>query len=157
MSVNYSLAYLSTEPGNPDAPKKYYAKMQASGVVTMDEMAEDISYASTLTDGDVLNALRALIKQVNKHLAAGKIVRLENFGTFQLQLHSEGTETEKEFTSANITGVSIQFRPGSPIKAATRAGNGGLEFKRVAKLGETIPDDSSNEENGGEGGEGSFG
>ena len=26
MSVNYSLAYMSSEPGNPDAPKKYYAK-----------------------------------------------------------------------------------------------------------------------------------
>lgn len=157
MSVNYSLAYLSTEPGNPDAPKKYYAKMQASGVVTMDEMAEDISYASTLTDGDVLNALRALIKQVNKNLAAGKIVRLENFGTFQLQLHSEGTETEKEFTSANITGVSIQFRPGSPIKAATRAGSGGLEFKRVAKLRETLPNDDESEEDNEDSGQGTFG
>lgn len=141
MSVNYSLTYMSSEPGNPDAPKKYYAKMQASGVVTMDEMAEDISYATTLTDGDVLNAIRALIKQVNKHLAAGKIVRLENFGSFQLQLHSEGADTEKEFTTANITGASIQFRPGKPVKAATRAGSGGLEFKRVARLGEALPDE----------------
>lgn len=43
MSVNYSLAYMSSEPGNPDAPKKYYAKAQASGEVTLDEMAEDIA------------------------------------------------------------------------------------------------------------------
>ena len=41
------------------APKKYYAKAQASGEVTMDEMAEQISYATSLTDGDVLNAIRA--------------------------------------------------------------------------------------------------
>ena len=66
MSVNYSLALMSSEPGNPDGEKKFYAKMQASGEVTMDEMAEDIAYATTLTDGDVLNALRALIKQMNK-------------------------------------------------------------------------------------------
>lgn len=152
MSVNYSLAHMSTKPGDDTAPKLFYAKAQAAGEVTMDEMAEDIAYSTSLTDGDVLNAIRALIKQVNKHLAAGKIVRLETFGTFQVQLQSTGAETEKKFTSANITGANIQFRPGKPIKAATRAGDGGLSFKRVAKKGETpLPDE------GGEGGSDSGG
>lgn len=154
MSVNYSLAHMSSKPGDKTAPKKYYAKAQASGEVTMDEMAEDIAYATSLTDGDVLNAIRALIKQVNRHLAAGKIVRLENFGSFQIQLCSNGTETVKEFTTAHITSANIQFRPGSPIKAATRAGDGGLTFKRVAKIGEApLPDD----EGGGSGSEGGSG
>ena len=134
MAVNYSLTQISTKPGQADAPKKWYAKMQASGEVTMDEMAEDIAYATTLTDGDVLNAIRALLKQLNKHLAAGKIVRLENFGTFQLQLHSEGAETEEAFTTANITGATVQFRPGKQTQATTRAGEGGLTFRRVPKL-----------------------
>lgn len=149
--VNYSLAHMSTKPGVENAPKKYYAKAQANGEITMDEIAEDISYATSLTDGDVLNALRALIQQINKNLAAGKIVRLENFGTFQIQLCSEGAETEKKFTSANITGVSIQFRPGRPIKAATRAGDGGLTFHRVAKKGEAPLPDDGGDGNGGSG------
>lgn len=145
MSVNYSLAQMSSKSGDDTASKLYYAKAQASGEVTMDEMAEDIAYSTSLTDGDVLNAIRALIKQVNKNLAAGKIVRVENFGTFQLQLCSTGAETVKTFTSANITGASIQFRPGKPIKAATRAGDGGLTFRRVAKKGEAaLPDDGGN-------------
>ena len=154
MSVNYSLTQISTEPGNPDAPKKYYAKMQASGEVTLDEIAEDIAYATTLTDGDVLNAIRALLKQLNKHLAAGKIVRLENFGSFQLQLHSKGADTEEEFTTANITDVKVQFRPGKTTQVATRAGDGGLTFKRVPKLedtssdGSSIEDDSTGEDDG---------
>nr|DAS50417.1 MAG TPA: DNA-binding protein [Caudoviricetes sp.] len=154
MSVNYSLAHMSSKPGDDAAPKLFYAKAQAAGEVTMDEMAEDIAYSTSLTDGDVLNAIRALIKQVNKHLAAGKIVRLETFGTFQVQLQSEGAETEKKFTSSNITGASIQFRPGKPIKAATRAGDGGLTFKRVVKKGEAaLPDDGGNGGNsGGDGG-----
>ena len=142
--VNYSLAQMSSMPGDDSAPKLFYAKAQAAGEVTMDEMAEEISYATSLTDGDVLNAIRALIKQVNKNLAAGKIVRLENFGSFQLQLCSTGAETEKKFTSANITEATVQFRPGKPVKAATRAGNGGLTFKRVAKKGEApLPDDDN--------------
>lgn len=153
--VNYSLALMSTKPGDETAPKKYYAKAQASGEVNMDEMAEDISYATSLTDGDVLNAIRALIKQVNRHLSAGKIVRLENFGSFQLQLCSTGVETEKKFTSANITEATVQFRPGKPVKAATRAGDGGLTFKRVAKKGEApLPDDGGNTGGGSDGNQG---
>lgn len=155
MSVNYSLAHMSSKPGDESAPKLFYAKAQAAGEVTMDEMAEDISYATSLTDGDVLNAIRALIKQTNRHLAAGKIVRLENFGSFQLQLCSTGADTEKKFTSSNITGASIQFRPGKPIKAATRAGDGGLTFKRVAKKGDApLPDDGGGNQGGGGGNQG---
>lgn len=150
--VNYSLALMSSKPGDDTAPKLLYAKAQASGEVTMDEMAEEISYSTSLTDGDVLNAIRALIKQANKNLADGKIVRLENFGSFQLQLQSEGAETEKKFTPANITGARIQFRPGRPMKAATRAGDGGLVFHRVAKKGDApLPDDGGNTGDGGGG------
>ena len=126
MSVNYSLAHMSSEPGNPDAPKKWYAKAQASGEVTLDEMAEDIAYATTLTDADVLAAIRAFIKQLNKHLANGKIVRAENLGSFQLQIQSTGADTEEDFTTANITGVSIQFRPGKTVAGATTRGLGSL-------------------------------
>ncbi len=143
MSVNYSLALMSSKPGDKSALKLYYAKAQANGEVTMDEMAEDIAYATSLTDGDALSTIRALIKQINKNLAAGKIVRLENFGSFQLQLSSKGAKNEKEFTPNNITAANVQFRPGKPIKAATRAGDGGLTFKRVPKLGETPQTDGS--------------
>lgn len=144
MSVNYSLSHMSSEPGNPDAPKKWYAKAQASGEVTLDEMAEDIAYATTLTDADVLAAIRAFIKQLNKHLANGKIVRAENLGSFQLQIQSTGADTEEDFTTANITGVSIQFRPGKTVAGATTRGLGSLTFHRVARLKDadtSAPDD----------------
>lgn len=133
--VNYSLALMSSKPGDDKAAKLFYAKAQASGEITMDEMAEQISYATSLTDGDVLNAIRALIKQVNLNLAAGKIVRLENFGTFQIQLCSDGAETEKKFTSANITGAHIQFRPGRPIKAGHPCGRRRAHFQACSQTG----------------------
>lgn len=150
MSVKYSLALMSTKPGKADAPKKYYAKAQADGEVSMDEMADDIAYATSLTDGDVLNVLRALIKQINKHLANGKIIRLENMGSFQMQVCSTGADDEKKFTSSNITRGHIQFRPGKFVKATTRAGEGGLTFQRVPKKGEATTKPGG----GGSGGDG---
>ncbi|MCS2679603.1 HU family DNA-binding protein [Bacteroides ovatus] len=139
MSIKYSLALMSTKPGDDTAKKMYYAKAQTDGVVTMDEMAEEISYATSLTDGDVLNVLRALIRQMKVQLAAGKIVKMENFGTFQIQVCSTGTETKKEFTANNITAAHIQFRPGKMVKVATRSE--ALSFTKVTGKKESIVDD----------------
>lgn len=139
MSVKYSLALMSTKPGDDTAKKMYYAKAQADGEVTMDEMAEEISYATSLTDGDVLNVLRALIRQMKVQLAAGKIVKMENFVTFQIQVCSTGTETKKEFTANNITAAHIQFRPGKMVKVATRSE--ALSFMKVTGKKEVVADD----------------
>ena len=40
--INYSIAEMKN-PSDKDAAPKYYAKMQASGVVDLDDMAEEIS------------------------------------------------------------------------------------------------------------------
>lgn len=128
--INYSIAEM-TNPTNPEAPAKYYAKMQASGTVDLDEMAEEISYSTALTDGDVLNVLRALIKQMKKNLMAGKIVKMEKFGTFQFQICSKGAESEELFTPANIKKVNIQFRPGVLVSEAQNLKS--LNFKKVPK------------------------
>lgn len=132
--INYSVAAMRN-PMDPEAPHKYYAKMQASGIVDMDDLAEEISYATTLTDGDILNVLRALIKQMKRHLKSGKIVKLEKFGNFQFQICSEGTETEKEFTPACITKVNIQFRPGALLREVQNLDT--LTFKKVPKKNES--------------------
>ena len=131
--INYSVTGMKN-PSDKDAVEKFYAKMQASGVVDLDDMAEEISYATTLTDGDVLNVLRALIKQMKKNLMAGKIVRLEKFGTFQFQICSNGADSEKTFTPSNITKVNIQFRPGALVREAQNLKI--LAFKKVPKRSE---------------------
>jgi predicted histone-like DNA-binding protein len=132
MSVNYSLALMSSQPGVKNAPKKYYAKAQSTGVVAVDELAEAISYATSLTEGDVLNVIRAVVYQMNIQLQAGKIVKMDKLGSFRLQLHSTGADDEKSFTSNLIHSVSICFTPGESSRAATRSGiDGALTFKRV--------------------------
>lgn len=141
-TVNYSLALMSSRPGVEGAQKLYYAKTQASGVVTIDDIVEEIAYATAMTDGDVLNAIRGLIKQLTKHLTDGKIVRMDKLGSFQLQVQSKGAEEVSKFTSSNITGVTVQYRPGTAIKAAIRTGTGGLTFRRVnTKTGVTVTDE----------------
>ena len=82
MAITYSVTQL-VDPREPEVAGKFYAKAQAAGIITIDDLADDISYSTTLTDGDVLNVIRALIKQIQKHLQNGCIVKLENLGSFE--------------------------------------------------------------------------
>lgn len=141
MAITYSIAELK-DPRNPEMSGKYYAKAQAAGIITIDDLADDISYSTTLTDGDVLNVIRALIKQIQRHIQNGCIVRLENLGSFQAQLRSKGAETVDLFTTANIKAVHLQFRPGKGLNSLLQVD--ALKFKKVpglnAKVVEEDPD-----------------
>ncbi|WP_418832032.1 HU family DNA-binding protein [Phocaeicola sp.] len=131
MAIHYSVAAMKN-PQDPEAPMKYYAKAQAAGVIEINELADEISYATTLTDGDVLNVIRALVKHLSKHIAKGEIVRLENLGSFQAQVCSKGADSEEAFTPSNITRVNLQFRPGVGLRGQLNLQN--LQFRKVKSL-----------------------
>ena len=57
-------------------------------------------------------------------------MELGDFGHFQVQVQSAGAETEKEFTSSNITKASIQFRPGKKLVEMLKT----LQYQQVSKL-----------------------
>lgn len=128
MNVNYSVSP-RINPQDKEAAPKYYAKMQASGSVDFDTLAQEISYATTLTDGDVSNVLRALVTQLKKHLADGKIVKLDGFGSFQFQISGKGAVTEKDYRTSLIQKVRIQFKPGRLIREVLNLST--LSFQKV--------------------------
>lgn len=116
MSVKYVLA-LKGNPGNPDAPKKYYAQTKSTGDITLKQISREIAENSTtVSDTDVLAVLNDLTKILNRHLKNGEIVRFGDFGTFQINIKSEGAETEAKFNQTMITDVKVSYRPGSDIR-----------------------------------------
>lgn len=131
MPINYSVNP-RRNPSEKGTPPKFYAKVQTRGTVNFDSLAEDIAYATTLTDGDVLNVLRALIKQVKKHLADGKIVSLDALGSFQFQISGKGALTEEDYNTNLIQKVRIQYRPGRLVREVQNLTN--LKFKKVAPI-----------------------
>lgn len=140
MAITYSVAEL-VDPREPELAGKYYAKAQASGVITIDDLADDISYSTTLTDGDVLNVIRALIKQIQKHIQNGCIVKLENLGSFQAQLRSKGAVSREEFTADLIKAVHLQFRPGKGLNSLLQVD--ALKFKKVPGLSAKVVEEDS--------------
>ena len=143
MPINISVSP-RINPREKDEAPKYYGKVQTSGTITFDTLAEDIAYATTLTDGDVLNVLRALIKQIKKHLSDGKIVNLDALGSFQFQISGKGALTEEDYNTNLIQKVRIQYRPGRLIREVQNLST--LHFRKVEPLKKKTTEDPENNE-----------
>ncbi len=98
-------------PQDPDAPPRFYASPVYSGDVNIRQLAEIIAEISTVSSIDTLAVLEAFLQVIPKELSKGNIVRLRDFGTFRLGIHSEGSDTAEEVTSHNIKGMKSLFRP----------------------------------------------
>ncbi|MDR1983956.1 MAG: HU family DNA-binding protein [Prevotellaceae bacterium] len=116
MAVTYVLTQKGN-PGNPEAPKKFYAQAKSSGEFTLRKLSKEIAEGSTtVSDTDVLAVLNDLTKVLRRHLSNGEIVRFGDFGSFQVALTSEGAETEQAFHASLIKGGKVTFRPGVDLK-----------------------------------------
>jgi predicted histone-like DNA-binding protein len=115
------LTYKLVEKGNPSdstVPKKHYANHVGKGKKTFKDIKIDIEDKSSLTSGDVGNALENLVKQIPKYLLDGQSVCLGELGTFRLSISSEGAATPEEFDVGMIKNVKIIFTPGVLLKEA---------------------------------------
>lgn len=104
------------KPGDPDAPKKWYATPIKSGTITQKNLAQQISGRSSLTSGDVNNVIQNLLELLPQELIKGNSVQLGDFGTFRLSFSSDGVDTEKDFTKDKIKGIKILFTPSNDFK-----------------------------------------
>lgn len=116
MAIKYNVLEIG-KPGDPTAPKKFYARPVHAGEITLENLAADISHASSLTESDVYAVLQSLVREIPRNIAYGYIVRLGNLGAFRLGSNSTGSDTEEEVTAANIFRTRLLFYPGKQVKS----------------------------------------
>lgn len=129
MPIYFSLGRMGN-PGKPQEKKKLYARAQAQEVVTLDEIAEQAAWGTTLTAGDIKNVICSMGEKSADHLSNGEIVNLGGLGKIQVQVSSKGAATREEFTFRNIIKVNFRFRPGKLLRSALHD----LTFKRVVAV-----------------------
>lgn len=106
-----------TNPSNPSAPLLYYPKVTKTGEIDLDEISEQISYSSSLTQADCYAVIISMVATVSRELEAGRIVRLGNLGAFQISVKGTASETPETVSPKNIKSASVIFRPGKKFKA----------------------------------------
>lgn len=115
MAVKYNVIQ-KAYPGDPTGPKKFYANSIADGEVSLRNLSKEIAQTSSISESDVYATLIDLAKMLSKHLSDGKIVRLGDFGSFQISISSEGMDAMNKVNSASIKSAKILFRPGLDLR-----------------------------------------
>lgn len=115
MAIQFNVMEMG-KPGDITAPKKFYARPISSGEITLEDLVDDISHASSVTESDVYAVLQSLVREVPKNIARGYIVRLGNLGSFRLGSNSLGSDTEEEVNASNIIRTRLLFHPGSRVR-----------------------------------------
>ena len=111
--------YTVSERGNPLQPlqpKKWYANSKSAGDTTLRALSKEIAARSTVSPADIHAVLISLTEVLSEHLSNGKIVRLGDFGAFQVSISSAGAETAAKFNTSLIKGGKVVFRPGVDLK-----------------------------------------
>ena len=120
MSVNYAVKKCKN-PKGVEGTDYYSCRAIKTNDYTFDELAEDISLATTVTKPDAQAVLGVIKLFTSKALLAGRSVVLNELGRFQISLQSKCFTAEelsdKEFVpSSKIKGHRILFRPEAALK-----------------------------------------
>lgn len=87
---------------------KYYAHTIKYQKVTMDTIAKEIEQATTLSEADVVAAIKALAASIKQHLQDGHTVDLGELGKFAVAVKSMPVDDPKDWKqSHNITGFQL--------------------------------------------------
>lgn len=124
MAIDYRIAQIK----HPKSEKKqFYARPAHAQRVEIEELAEQISYSTTLTDVEVQGVINALIRQMQQNIAQGRIVALGKFGSFHITFNCKGVDNKEDFNIDQVKKVNLRFLPGTALKQALNMKN--LKFR----------------------------
>ncbi len=126
MSVKFNVVERAN-PRDLTAPKKFYPSVVASEKVTLRDIVKRVAEMSTVSPADTVAVVEALLAIIPEELSRGNIVRMGEFGSFWLRIHSSGEETEEDVSRENVSRVLPRFTPGKEFKQALQT----LNFRAV--------------------------
>ena len=106
---------------------KFYPCAVSQGEVNLDDLAKIIADRSTMSAADCHGVIRALTDVIGETLSNGKIVKIDNLGTFTLTLLGTGAESDEPIGKSNIKEAKVRFQPAKHIKSYLKV----LTYKRV--------------------------
>lgn len=120
--MNYTIA-LRPNPIDKEAAPKYYATPVWTEVqCSTDELADEISLATSLTPADVKACIACFMQSIPRHLMKGEAVNCETFGIFRLSFSvKQGHENAEDVTGKDVDKIRVLFRPSTRLKEQLKA------------------------------------
>ncbi|MDR3297466.1 MAG: HU family DNA-binding protein, partial [Prevotellaceae bacterium] len=110
MAVKY-IAAQRCNPAKLNEALKWYPTATSSGEVILRTLSKYITLRSTVHQADTVAVLEALTQTLAEQLSEGKIVRLGDFGSFQVSIGGEGVEKAERCNASLIKSKKVIFRP----------------------------------------------
>ena len=106
-------------PGNPDAPKKWYATPLSEAPQTVKAMTRVATENTTLAPKELEAALELLGNYARQQLLQGHSVKVGDLGTLRITIQSEGVEDITQYNPQTmIKGARILFTPSKEFREA---------------------------------------
>ena len=110
MPIKFKIGQKSN-PADPKGPKTYRPMIEYGDKATLNDLIEIIS------KGNKEERLRCTLFFINLRfaianlIADGKVVRIDDLGTFYPVIKTTGDNNPKKVTAKNITSITMRFRP----------------------------------------------
>ena len=109
MAIFYKLRYRK-DKNNPEKTG-YYAVVCNKGIISTDEVAEEIEQNCSMKRSDVLAVLAELREVIKNHVQDSHSVKLNGIGIFRPGIRSNVAKTTDAFTMGNVVGMRLNFLP----------------------------------------------
>jgi len=106
---------------------KYYPCALHNGEEDLDSLAEKVATRSSMSKSDCFGVIIGLTEVIAEALAEGRIVRIDNLGSFQITVQGSPADTLEELGKANIKSAKIKYNPSKRMKIKLE----GLTYKRI--------------------------
>jgi predicted histone-like DNA-binding protein len=122
---------------------KWMGRAVNTGVVATNDLAEIIQRNCTVKRSDVLAVLAELVEVMSDQLQNSKRVKLDNFGSFKLGIHSKPADTAADYNARkHVSGVHVLFMPETKVDTTGKRQKTFLNGVEVAELPKNAVDTS---------------
>lgn len=94
---------------------KWYASAVHMGTVSTEDLCEEISHSTTVTEADIRAVFAELKGRLAYHLKNSQSVKIDGLGSFSAGLRSRLVEKAEDLDASKIKGYHIIFRPESEV------------------------------------------
>ncbi|MBQ7984664.1 MAG: HU family DNA-binding protein [Bacteroidales bacterium] len=96
--------------------EKVRARIYRQAPMTLDELAQRVSHATTISRPDVIAVLSAMEEEISEAVLSGRPVKLSHLGTFSPSIKAKACDKEKDVLPSTIKGFSCNYAPSAYMK-----------------------------------------
>jgi len=119
MAVSFKMVPKKNNLASPPETK-YYPCAVHDGEINLKQLAAIVASRSTVSRVDCHGVIIGLTQAIGESLAAGRIVKIDDLGTFQITLQGLPADSPDDLGKSNVKGAKIIYKPSRDLKSTLK-------------------------------------